>query len=109
MTSLKTRLKAWASDGPLRNVARFGLIAMAGQFGAAFFGLLTMIILARGLGVKAFGTLAVIRTYVYLVDYLVNFQSWQGFIKFGSDALAEDDERPWVKDHTPLVILSDQE
>jgi O-antigen/teichoic acid export membrane protein len=47
------------------------------------FKLISISLTARALGAELFGTLVLIRTYTRIIDQFVNFQSWQGFIKFG--------------------------
>lgn len=54
-------------------------------------GFVAVILAARGLGPEKYGVLVLVQTYVLIVDNLVNFQSWQALIKYGADAL-EDEE-----------------
>jgi len=55
-------------------------------------GFLAVVLAARGLGPEKYGLLVLVQTYVLIVDNLVNFQSWQALIKYGADAL--EDENP---------------
>jgi O-antigen/teichoic acid export membrane protein len=63
-------------------------LLISGDTVSAVLGVLTFAITARALGVEKLGMLVLIDAYVRIVDKLVNFQSWQFMIKYGSDALA---------------------
>jgi O-antigen/teichoic acid export membrane protein len=54
---------------------------------------LSFVLAARELGPQLFGTLALVRSYVALVNYLVNFQSWQAVVKYGADAISGKEPR----------------
>ncbi len=64
---------------------------LAGNTVALLLGLASTALTARALGVQAFGLLALIRSYVMTIDWLVNFQSWQAMIRYGADVLARGD------------------
>ena len=51
--------------------------------------LAALLIAARYLGPAQFGIIALITTYVALVDRLLNFQTWQALIRFGAKANAD--------------------
>ncbi len=57
----------------------------------AVFGLATLIITARAVGPAAVGILALVDAYVQVLDRLCRLEPWQAVIKYGSDALTEDD------------------
>ncbi|NVO56390.1 oligosaccharide flippase family protein [Rhodobacteraceae bacterium B1Z28] len=57
----------------------------------AVFGLATLIITARAVGPAAVGVLALVDAYVQVLDRLCRLEPWQAVIKYGSDALTEDD------------------
>ncbi len=57
----------------------------------AVFGLLTLIITARAVGPAAVGILALVDAYVQVLDRLCRLEPWQAVIKYGSDALTEED------------------
>jgi len=54
-------------------------------------GLVALALAARVLGPEAFGVLVLVQTYVMTLDWLVNFQSWQALVKYGSDLDAPGD------------------
>ena len=50
-----------------------------------------IILAARALTPETFGIFSVISTYAMVIDRLVNSQSWQSLIKFGTEALTCND------------------
>lgn len=68
-------------------------LLLSGDTVSAFFGVLTFAVSARCLGAQRLGMLVLIDAYVRIVDKLMNFQSWQGMIKYGSDALEANDKK----------------
>lgn len=79
------------SSGPFRKLFRNTGLLMSGDTVSAVFGVLTFGVTARALGTEKLGMLVLIDSYVRIVDKLVNFQSWQFMIKYGSDALEAKD------------------
>ncbi|QGG47309.1 oligosaccharide flippase family protein [Heliorestis convoluta] len=79
---------------------------LSGNIIASVMGLLTLIITARTLGPEAFGILVLIQTYILVVDGLMNFQSWQAMIKFGTD-FNENQEVDLFKAMIKYVLLID--
>lgn len=65
---------------------------IGGDVLASVLNLFSMAIAARVLGPGNFGILAIVQSYVVIVDQLFNFQSWQALIKYGSDVLAKKDK-----------------
>jgi O-antigen/teichoic acid export membrane protein len=82
-------LKNFFSVGPFRKTFKNAGLLLSGDAVSALLGVLTFAITARALGAEKLGMLILIDTYVRIVDRLVNFQSWQFMIKYGSDALRE--------------------
>ncbi len=66
-------------------------LLISGDTVSAVLGVLTFAVTARALGTEKLGMLVLIDAYVRIVDKLVNFQSWQFMIKYGSDALSAKD------------------
>ena len=73
-------------------------LLISGDTVSAVLGVLTFAVTARALGAEKLGMLVLIDAYVRIVDRLVNFQSWQFMIKYGSDALS-------AKDHSGFKAL----
>ncbi len=65
-----------------------------GSGGANLLNLVTLLLMVKLLGSTNYGLFVLAQQYMTLADSLVNFQSWQGVIKFGSAAVVDgDDER----------------
>ncbi len=71
----------------LKNAA----VSFVGEGGAAFFSLISTILLIRFIGKKDYGVLTVAYTFITIVDAFVNFQSWQTVIAFGSKMVERKD------------------
>jgi len=80
----------WAKDDLLRRLVRNAGVLLSGSMAASALQLISLAVTARALGPEQFGLLALITAYVLIVDGLFNFQSWQAFIKYGTDALSHD-------------------
>ena len=66
---------------------------VVGQGGASAFNMLTSFVSAGFLGVAGYGSLMIGQTYMQAIDALLNFQSWQSVIRYGSICLEKRDER----------------
>ena len=80
----------FASETFKRLFKNTGLL-ISGDTISAVLGVLTFAVTARALGTEKLGMLILIDAYVRIVDKLINFQSWQFMIKYGSDALTAKD------------------
>jgi O-antigen/teichoic acid export membrane protein len=69
-------------------VSNAGLL-LGGKSVSAVISLAYLAITARGLGVAAFGVLALIHAFVQFLGEVVKFQSWQTLIHYGAGPLAE--------------------
>lgn len=65
-------------------------ILVSGSVSSSIIGLVSFTLIARKLGPELFGVLALVQAYAAIIDRLVNFQSWQALIKYGTDALARE-------------------
>jgi len=68
------------------NLKKAFLVLLGGTLTASILGFISIGLVARGLGLENFGVFAIITSYLLIIDKLVNFQSWQALIKFGSIA-----------------------
>ncbi len=78
------------ADGLFTRLFKNAGLMFSGNVISSLLGLVSTALTARGLGVAAFGVLAVIRAYVLLIDRLVSFQSWQALIHYGADSLEKN-------------------
>ena len=84
-------LKNTFASGTFKKLFKNTGLLIGGDTVSAVLGVLTFAITARALGAEKLGMLVLIDAYVRIVDKLVNFQSWQFMIKYGSDTLSAKD------------------
>ncbi|WP_419663321.1 polysaccharide biosynthesis protein [Desulfosarcina variabilis str. Montpellier] len=89
----KKILRKWVQDDHLHRLFTNASVLFSGNVISSLIGIVSMAMTARSLGVEQYGILVLITTYVVIVDNLVNFQSWQAIIKYGSDALEQKSEK----------------
>jgi O-antigen/teichoic acid export membrane protein len=106
-------LSHWLKTSGLRGDAVLGRlfknagILLSGTSVQSVLALAASALMARALGVESFGIFVTINTYIIVVDKLVNFQSWQALIKYGSDAIASDDSQILLKRLFKFGVLLD--
>lgn len=84
-------IQALFTQVPFKNLFKNTGLLVSGDTVSAVLGVLTFAVTARALGTEKLGMLVLIDAYVRIVDKLINFQSWQFMIKYGSDALGAGD------------------
>lgn len=84
-------MRSWFSDGLLWRVFKNAALLMTGRAASGLFGLITLGLMARGLGPETFGVVVLVQTYAFVVTGLTTFQSWQALIKFGADYIERND------------------
>lgn len=105
----RSKIKKILSESLLKNLIKNSGILLGGNVGTSVLGLLSLIVTTRSLGAQEFGVLVIVSTYVTIIDKLVNFQSWQALIKYGSHYLSEEKNRSFeslVKTSALLDIFS---
>lgn len=93
LLSLILRVQKSLTEGPFRKLFKNTGLLLSGDTVSAVLGVFTFIVTARALGLEQLGMLVLIDAYVRIVEKLVNFQSWQFMIKYGSDALESGDRQ----------------
>jgi O-antigen/teichoic acid export membrane protein len=81
------KLHYWLRDNYLRRLFQNATVLLGGDVLSSVLGLLSLMLTARALGPEAFGILALVKSYVLIIDRLINFQSWQAIIKYGIETL----------------------
>ncbi|WP_165395279.1 lipopolysaccharide biosynthesis protein [Flagellimonas allohymeniacidonis] len=66
-----------------------GILA-SGSVTSSIIGLVSFALIARILEAELFGVLALVQAYALIIDKILNFQSWQALIKYGSETLKDD-------------------
>lgn len=87
---VKDYLRPWTGDDLFRRLLKNSSQLLGGSIVKSALGFGAVLLAARGLGPEKYGILVLVQAYVTIIDKLVNFQSWQALIKYGADALEED-------------------
>lgn len=82
-----SRLREWFKDGFFQDLFRNVGVLLGGDAVARLLLFVATVLTARALGAEQFGTLVLVQTYAKILGTVVNFQSWQAIIKFGTEAL----------------------
>mgnify|MGYP000876942330 CR=1 FL=1 len=77
---------------------------VVGQGGASALNMLTSFVSAGFLGVAGYGSLMIGQTYMQAIDSLLNFQSWQSVIRYGSISLEKKMSADWQPVLRPLFL-----
>lgn len=93
-------------DNILKKLFKNVAVLLVGDAGASILGVISLALTVRILGVEEYGWLVLIQTYTQTIDKLINFQSWQAFIKYGSEALYERDNTK-IKSYIKLSFMLD--
>lgn len=64
-------------------------ILLFGSTTTSLLNLLTMLIIVRSVSTLEYSFFVLAQQYMSIMDALINFQSWQGVIKYGTDALVK--------------------
>ena len=96
-------MKAWLKDSSFRSLLKNTSYQALSKAVAAVCSVAGLAFAGRGLGPAAFGVLVLIQSYVQSASGIAKFQSWQLVIRFGSNALIDNDPGP-LKEATGFAI-----
>ena len=85
------RITSWFKEDFFRKLLKNIVTLISGNMGAALLGLVSLTLSLKVLGITTFGIFTVIQTYVLVFDGLLNFQSWEAIIRYGTIAKASND------------------
>ena len=80
-------------DTDLSRIFRNAGTLLGGHAASAILQIAALALTARALGPERYGALVLVQTWVFVVDRLVNFQSWHVVIRYGAVALEKRDVR----------------
>ncbi len=69
----------------IKKIASNSGIVLSGNLTANVFGLFATAILTHSVGVKNYGYYVLFTAYVTVINRIFNFQTWQAFVKYGTD------------------------
>lgn len=84
------KILTWFKEDFFKKLIKNSITLVTGNVGASIIGSISMIISIKVLGVAGFGIFTVVQTYFNIFDSLLNFQSWEALINFGSKAKSEN-------------------
>ncbi|MBM7839409.1 O-antigen/teichoic acid export membrane protein [Alkalihalobacillus xiaoxiensis] len=103
------RIKDLLNEDIIKKLIKNVATLFSGNIIAQVLGLITLALTTQLLGAELFGVLIVIQTYTIIMDKLVNFQSWQALIKFGTEAQRDGNDNEFkglIKFSTLLDAVS---
>lgn len=80
-----------------KKIFRNAAVLASGSIGASAIGLVSFALIARTLSPEIYGILVLAQAYAIIVDRLINFQSWQALIKYGTDLEQKGDNTSMVR------------
>jgi O-antigen/teichoic acid export membrane protein len=84
------RFQHWLKNEVFQRLLKNAGILLTGNAISSALLFINFAVTARALGPELFGILVTIQTYVLIIDRLITFQSWQAIIKYGSEAIKEN-------------------
>jgi O-antigen/teichoic acid export membrane protein len=90
--NIKNRIRNISMNDFWRKLAKNVTTVLVGNGGSSIINFFVTIIMVRVLGNTDYGIFLISLQYMNLVDGIVNFQSWVGVIKYGSEAIVEKNE-----------------
>ena len=90
---MKINIFRWIKQSFFKKILKNTTTLLTGSFISSTLGLVSFTIILRSLGPDLYGQFVIMQTYMELFDQLFNFQCWHAMIKFGSDAIVENNYR----------------
>ena len=80
----------------VRSVIQNAGVLFVGQTGANVLNVVSVAVLTRALGAEGFGVFVLLMSYYEIVNRTFNLQTWEAFVKFGTDALHNNQQDRFV-------------
>jgi len=91
------QIKTWFADNIFSRVLKNAGFLLSGKVATGLLGLAYLSLAAHGLGLKNFGILILIQTYVQVVAGLTTFHSWQAVIRYGAISIESKNQDSFFK------------
>ena len=88
---MNSYLKNTFSDNLLKKLLKNAGILLSGNIYASILALFSLAITARALGPELFGVLILIQTSILVIDGIINMQSFQALIRYGTTFIEKND------------------
>ncbi len=72
-------------DSPLRRLLRNASYLLGSRVLRDGMGLVALALVARHLGPGGFGVIALLQSYTFTINWLVNFQTWQAIVRYAAE------------------------
>ncbi|MFW6015711.1 MAG: lipopolysaccharide biosynthesis protein [bacterium] len=91
------RIYKWIKEESFKKLIKNTVTLLIGDTGASIINMISIMLILKIIGAEGYGIMVLIQTYALTIDKLLNFQSWQAFIKYGAMALEEKDHNGFKK------------
>lgn len=91
MIQIIQRIKKLLNDGFWNKLFKNAITVFTGSTGASIINFFVVIITIKILGNFNYAIFILAQQYMLILDALINFQAWQGVIKYGTDAINAHD------------------
>ena len=102
----QTTNNSQATDSPLRRLLRNAGYLLGSRVLRDGMGLLSLALVARHLGPGGFGVIALLQSYTFTINWLVNFQTWQAIVRYGA-GMDDPSRRGELRGLLRLALLLD--
>ena len=79
-----------------KNLFKNSFFAILGEGGSSFLNLFVVILLIKIMGNEGYGILILAQSYMTIIDTIINLQCWKGVIKYGEEAVANNDSKSYM-------------
>ncbi|QKS72603.1 oligosaccharide flippase family protein [Paenalkalicoccus suaedae] len=107
--NIRQKYRSLIKEDLVQKLAKNVGVLFSGSAIAQVLGIMTLAMTTRLIGPEMFGILVIIQAYTVIVDKLINFQSWTALIKFGTEALENQEHKKFkgfIKIATILDLVS---
>lgn len=92
MKDLVKKISLIFSNGFWGQMLQNAMAIITGSTLSSVFNMISIVIILKILSPDEYGSFIIAQTYMGVIDTVLNFQSWQGVIRYGTMALNDEDE-----------------
>lgn len=100
------KLKTLPQDNLLKKIMKNSGVIFFGNSTASLLGFISFTIMAKQMGAESLAILALAQTYTLIINDMLNVQTWESMIKFGSREFKKRDITKVVKTNFVIDIVS---
>lgn len=83
----------WFKEESFKRLINNSGTLLVGETGASLINMITLVLLLKIIKAEEYGIIVLVQSYSLIIDQLFNFQSWQAFIKYGAEDIANKDDQ----------------